>query len=127
MKTLLKIFGYSLIPTLIFMGSMNSVSCSTKTAAAMPDSSSMFKHELSFYERKPLGELMSDTDVKLVRHTYNDEPPGRLSGVYLVFENNVTIRASFRSYKYVHPISLTNDWDFELVKKEIVSELKFDR
>jgi hypothetical protein len=109
------------------MGSMNIVGCSSKTSTAMPDSSSMFKHELSFYNGKPLGVLMNEADVKLVRHTYSTEPPGRLSSVYLVFENKVTIRVSFSSFKYVSPLNLNEDWDFELLKKEIVSELEYSK
>src|SRR5574337_270 len=109
-------FSIALIifPLLTFTG------CSNKKgyAASKNDSLVMFSAPLKSFEYKPLGELLNATNNVLIGHAYEDEPPGHLNGVYLIFDNGVCIKAEFNVLRFVPPISETLDWNFELIKKE---------
>jgi hypothetical protein len=88
--------------------------------------SEILKFNYSTYIGKEVWQFITNDNIrKYERYTFFDEPPGLLGGIYLKISKNLFIEIGIKDYKYVDKLNMKRDWNFDLMKKELVSVIRF--
>ena len=88
----------------------------------------LLKVNLSQYIGKTVGELLeNDTIKKYKRCFFMDEPPSVLSSLNLTFARGLYLEIRAYPLKYTPSFSETQDFDFNLFKKEKIRTLRIDK
>jgi len=88
----------------------------------------LLKVNLNQYIGKTVGELLvNDTIKRYKKYFFIDEPPCVLSSLNLIFARGLHLQIRAYPLKYTPRFSKTEDFDFNLFKKEKIRTLRIDR
>lgn len=108
-----------------------SVCCkqSEKGNLSKPDSSiikTIKKAKPKKYIGKSLNEYLSNSDLnKYIKWLPDHEPPGRIYAITLSYSEKIWVEIIFTEIHHQKQFNENLGWDFELLKKEIIKEIKY--
>ncbi len=83
-------------------------------------------YPLNKFINKPLKEFLLVLP-KYNSYYYIEEPPAKLTGCSFQYNDGISIEVYFEKFKYLERYNENSKWDFNKLKKEMISEIEIIR